>query len=757
MSTRVVRPNSTNVRGRGATTSARGATTSARGLSSRGGLAGSSRGSFSRGMVRGASTNRTSTSGRISKGISGPRSSTSSIARPRTGSASSSSSMNQKEKPVPASQGARQRIDSSDDNTHSSVDDSSSRPASAEAAGEDVALRHSAGTVVGNVSGAVYEESSDESDASSGGGKVSAVGDNLNATAGSDSDSGSSGEVEVFSTVKSGVSGPPRVSVVTLEQEKAAWAKLEPSASAAPGPHSLANGTGPSLKTFDSGTPVLGRHTPSPPPRMLASRTPSPGLSARTDTADEFDDGEFDEVWNQLNSSAVPEGDKATRNYLILASISEFVPQKSEVVSPTWDVNGSDSGNTAAIEEDTSVDKDEPSSEENALSFLKVNLTDVKKIATAVPEEPDTSQEKPSLPPPEVEPLQGQMAIDTIQEEEEGEMTPSPGRKRAYSHSSSASDHCAASDAVCDDASESCLKAEATTAIPESAEEEWDKISRLRQEEDRKLQREEGKINVRQGWGAAVTYETAYKALKDNDVAAGPHYPDIVVEDRTGPLRFCFCCGGPSIKGGALREERDVFFRLALVAYSDEEMVHFNMLQTVWMRLTGDKRNCPRFGGHWEQIGFQGNDPSKDFRGAGILGLLQLVFFVVKHADVARKIWRLSNDEVQNFPFCVVGLNLTRITLEALRECRSTRVCNRRGSVFAVCNDLYAAVYHEMFRIWKSEKKTIVDFGEVLLRLSKSAKKNPTKLISAFERDVRESKAVATDGEGLKFSPMDDN
>lgn len=41
--------------------------------------------------------------------------------------------------------------------------------------------------------------------------------------------------------------------------------------------------------------------------------------------------------------------------------------------------------------------------------------------------------------------------------------------------------------------------------------------------------------------------------------------------------------------------------------------------------LKGDKVLTGRITRQWEEIGFQGADPASDFRGAGILGLNQLL------------------------------------------------------------------------------------------------------------------------------------
>lgn len=40
----------------------------------------------------------------------------------------------------------------------------------------------------------------------------------------------------------------------------------------------------------------------------------------------------------------------------------------------------------------------------------------------------------------------------------------------------------------------------------------------------------------------------------------------------------------------------------------------------------GSSAMQPRYGPHWTALGFQGDDPATDLRGAGMLGLLQLFY-----------------------------------------------------------------------------------------------------------------------------------
>jgi hypothetical protein len=154
-------------------------------------------------------------------------------------------------------------------------------------------------------------------------------------------------------------------------------------------------------------------------------------------------------------------------------------------------------------------------------------------------------------------------------------------------------------------------------------------------------------------------------------------------------------------------------FSMALMPFEDAKEHHVRLLQSVFKALTGDVLDCPRFGGHWEVCGFQGNDPATDLRGAGMLALLQLLSFSTgEHRELALKIFNLSRDPVQNFPFAVVSVNLTGLALQCLREARIYNRIKQVGSVMTVMNDLHAALFYEMMIVWKKEFRTIRHFGE---------------------------------------------
>lgn len=95
-------------------------------------------------------------------------------------------------------------------------------------------------------------------------------------------------------------------------------------------------------------------------------------------------------------------------------------------------------------------------------------------------------------------------------------------------------------------------------------------------------------------------------------------------------LKFLFCLNPPSLDSIKLIEERDRIFAFALRPFDNQDPYHFRFLSTIYQHLTETPLlECRRYGAHWEQIGFQGNDPATDLRGVGILGLLNILYFIL--------------------------------------------------------------------------------------------------------------------------------
>lgn len=194
--------------------------------------------------------------------------------------------------------------------------------------------------------------------------------------------------------------------------------------------------------------------------------------------------------------------------------------------------------------------------------------------------------------------------------------------------------------------------------------------------------------------------------------------------------RLFFSCSVAKLPP-TLLTERDQIFAYAKVPYDDKNPLHFRMISTFYKKLT-DKKHCVRYGEHWEKIGFQGRDPATDLRGVGMLGVLQILAFLDLNAEFINLVYEHSLNEKHHFPLAVGLLNMTEVTLQALREGRLHNIALRQKSVMNAVNAFYFALFFKFFGIYKDNGMTEGDFGELKKKVGEMAKKNPGKLIDEF-------------------------
>eukprot|EP00466_Bigelowiella_natans_P003955 jgi/Bigna1/36487/e_gw1.14.131.1 len=199
--------------------------------------------------------------------------------------------------------------------------------------------------------------------------------------------------------------------------------------------------------------------------------------------------------------------------------------------------------------------------------------------------------------------------------------------------------------------------------------------------------------------------------------------------------------GKPKLRTKKLIDERTKVFLLAKAKLDHQSAPQTRILQTIYRLGTGDNRACPKFGSHWSALGFQGNDPGTDLRGAGLYGLLQLLYLLENEPVLCHRILLLSRSEDQKFPFAVVSFNWTGIVLQVMREGKIFPLINNRGSVFEMLNELHTAIYYSFYLKWKNDMCTIVNFGEVSKQLHKDVRKNPSVCLKQLQRYKEEMKA----------------
>ncbi|NXA11210.1 ELMD2 protein, partial [Sapayoa aenigma] len=107
---------------------------------------------------------------------------------------------------------------------------------------------------------------------------------------------------------------------------------------------------------------------------------------------------------------------------------------------------------------------------------------------------------------------------------------------------------------------------------------------------------------------------------------------------------------------------------LRKVPYDSENEEHEEQLIELWNLLMPHENLKARISKQWCDIGFQGDDPKTDFRGMGLLGLVNLVYFSKHYTDEARQILSRSNHPKLGYSYAIVGINLTEMAYSLLKN-----------------------------------------------------------------------------------------
>ncbi|XP_067889835.1 ELMO domain-containing protein 1 isoform X2 [Heterodontus francisci] len=174
--------------------------------------------------------------------------------------------------------------------------------------------------------------------------------------------------------------------------------------------------------------------------------------------------------------------------------------------------------------------------------------------------------------------------------------------------------------------------------------------------------------------------------------------------------------------------------RLRRDQYDSENPHHEEMLLKLWTFLRPDVKLNGRISKQWCEIGFQGDDPKTDFRGMGMLGLYNLVFFAEHDNATARQVLFDSNqpkyskintkewekkkfDQAIGFSFAIVGINITDLSytllLSGALKTHLYNVAPEAPSLFHF-HKTFCYLMHEFHNFWIEEDPLdIMEFNRV--------------------------------------------
>ncbi|XP_025932177.1 ELMO domain-containing protein 3 isoform X5 [Apteryx rowi] len=126
------------------------------------------------------------------------------------------------------------------------------------------------------------------------------------------------------------------------------------------------------------------------------------------------------------------------------------------------------------------------------------------------------------------------------------------------------------------------------------AQEEWEAVENI----------QSGLLEESAGPVPLISFNEALQHFQTADLSECRKKIRATVRRRGLAALVHFLFGPPRLQQ-QLQGERDLALAIAQCGLDNNETVHMRILQTVYKKLTRSTLSCPRYGAHWEELGFQ--------------------------------------------------------------------------------------------------------------------------------------------------------
>ncbi|KAL1399868.1 hypothetical protein pipiens_007885 [Culex pipiens pipiens] len=179
--------------------------------------------------------------------------------------------------------------------------------------------------------------------------------------------------------------------------------------------------------------------------------------------------------------------------------------------------------------------------------------------------------------------------------------------------------------------------------------------------------------------------------------------------------------------------------QLRSTQYDCENDEHERKLLCLWKLLAGPEESLEgRVTNQWQSIGFQGDDPKTDFRGMGILGLDNLLYFAQEYNGTARHLLSHSHHPTHGYFFAIVGINLTSMAYHLLKSgAARIHFYNQPRLTVDMFHQFYCYLFFEFDRYWvECKPKSIMDFSWIQKNFEENVRKMLTNDSCSFKMNL---------------------
>ncbi|KAM3242597.1 hypothetical protein ACQJBY_054927 [Aegilops geniculata] len=137
------------------------------------------------------------------------------------------------------------------------------------------------------------------------------------------------------------------------------------------------------------------------------------------------------------------------------------------------------------------------------------------------------------------------------------------------------------------------------------------------------------------------------------------------------------------------------------IQYDSSNIEHQEELKALWCASFPGTELRGLISEQWKEMGWQGKDPSTDFRGGGFISLENLLFFARNYPKSFQELLRKQNGDraIWEYPFAVAGVNITFMLIQML-DLQAVKPRSLLGAVFLKL--LSGTVSLSSFLLWKA-------------------------------------------------------
>ncbi|KAM7508858.1 hypothetical protein LguiA_019311 [Lonicera macranthoides] len=159
------------------------------------------------------------------------------------------------------------------------------------------------------------------------------------------------------------------------------------------------------------------------------------------------------------------------------------------------------------------------------------------------------------------------------------------------------------------------------------------------------------------------------------------------------------------------------------VSYDSSLPEHQEALKALWNAAFPGEELCGLISDQWKEMGWQGKDPSTDFRGGGFISLENLLYFARNFPKSFQDLLRKQEGDraMWEYPFAVAGVNITFMLIQML-DLEAVKPRSLVGATFlkflaeneSAFDLLYCITFKLMDHQWLAMRASYMDFNAVM-------------------------------------------